>query len=566
MLNKLVVDIARYTAGIDPLPLHEGSVQLVILKADNLFATNGKILVNSGMPIAAYHWIDPTKDAAQQVTQTLDLIKQSGLPVLAIFPDLEQYWGKWDEWYKAIQGTLSWSMVSRLGGDKISSHAKQVFEGFKAAGYKTIGYTRASFVKDYAPQASAWMPDYQWWLAHYISIPNQTLTWAELKTNILPKVNFAPALPANLTAAHVVGHQFTGDKLSLPGLYGDVERKKFSAADVSLFDEQFLKGLGIGTGTGNIEDIPLTPLVVNGQYEAVVTAVALNVRSGPGIEYPRLYTLAGGAKVELTASNKGWAKIKSYRDEWCSEEFLKIIIATPDDDQPDNNEQPVDDGAFNVNYSGVTYQTLRRANTSCHVLLIDPRGKRFQVTPFKGYRTVTQAAQETRAQIVVNGDGWGIGGRAPNSIAASDGNFYQRSQMEYRPWMNISKDNKFTFAWRNPENLYNAVSGDRFLIQNGKYNEAIVNVSKAPRTAVGVTRDGKMILIVCDGRTAESPGLTFRDLSAIMLEQGTVTAINLDGGGSTAMWLKDRIVNIPIDNGVKGKERLVVNHLCVYIT
>jgi hypothetical protein len=555
MLNKLVVDIARYTAGLDPVQLHEGSVQMVILKVDDLFARNGKILADAGMPIAVYHWIDPTLDANQQVATTLDTIKQSGLPVLAIFPDFEQYWSRWDEWYKAIAGTLSWNLVSRFGSEKLSSHAKQVFDGFKTAGWKTVGYTRATFVKDYAPQAADWMPNYQWWLAHYISINSQTLTWADLKTQILPKVNFSPALPAKLNEQHVVGHQFTGDKLSLPGLYGDLERTKFSAADVNLFDEQFLKDIGA---------VPNPKPMPEAQYHAVVTASVLNVRSGPGITYPKLYSLPNGKAVELTLINKGWAKLRAYGDEWCSEEYLKIITATPADPDP-VDPRPVDPAPFGINYNGVTYQPLRRFNTNCHILVMDLAGKRFHVTPVK-FRTVSQAARDLNAQIVVNGDGWGIDGRAPNSIAASDGKFYQRSQYTYRPWINVSKTNQVTFAWRKPENLYNAVSGDRYLIQNGKYNEAITNVSKAPRTAIGLTRDNKLVIIVCDGRTAQSPGLTFRDLSTIMLELGTLTAINLDGGGSSAMWIKDRIVNIPIDENIPGKERSVVNQVCIFIS
>ncbi len=554
MRNKLVVDIARYTASVDPLPLLEGGTQLVILKADTMFVSNGRTLVNAGMPIAAYHWIDPTRDAAKQVQETLSLIQSSGLPVLAVFPDFEQYWAKWDEWYKAIAGVISWSAVTRLGGQKLSDHARQVFEAFQASGMKTVGYTRASFVKEYAPQASQWIAKYPWWLAHYVSVGAQTLSWDEMKANVLPKVNFEPALPPSLTAAHVVGRQFTGDKLSLPGLYADVERTQFSAADLSLFDDQFLQSIGALPNPK-----PLPPA----KYEAAVTASALNVRSGPGVNYPRLYTLKNGDKVEITDINKGWAKLRAYRDEWCSEEYLKMVFIGQGEEEHEE-EQPIEN-PLNVNYPGVTYESFRRFNTNCHVLLIDPNGKRFHVTPFTKFRTVSQAAQELKAQIVVNGDGWGIDGRVPNSIAASDGKVYQPRQYTYRPWINISKDNKITFAWRKPQNLYNAVSGDRYLIQNGLYNQAITNISKAPRTAVGLLRDGRMILIVCDGRTAESPGLTFRDLATIMLEYGTLTAINLDGGGSTAMWITDRIVNVPIDGNVKGKERAVANHLCVFI-
>jgi hypothetical protein len=118
MLNKLIVDIASYTEGLDPLPLHDAGVKMVILKADHLFTRNARILSNSGMPIAAYHWVDPTRDADQQVSETLNLIRASDLPVLAIFSDFEQYWSKWDEWYWAVKGRLNWSMVRRIPADR----------------------------------------------------------------------------------------------------------------------------------------------------------------------------------------------------------------------------------------------------------------------------------------------------------------------------------------------------------------------------------------------------------------------------------------------------------------
>jgi hypothetical protein len=297
------------------------------------------------------------------------------------------------------------------------------------------------------------------------------------------------------------------------------------------------------------------------QYEAVVTAYPnLSVRSGPGLSYPKLYSLKQGTAVQLTESNDGWAKIRSFGEEWCSEEYLKIVTAIHGEH---GGGHPVDEDPVEI-FNGITHQRVRRFNANCHILVIDPAGKRFHVTPYAGLKVVSQVGRELGAPIVINGDGWGIYGRYPNSIAASDGNFYMRSQMDYRPWVNISRDNRVSFAWRNPVNLYNAVSGDRYLIQYGRYNQAISNVTKDPRTVIGLSRQGKLILIVADGRTPQSAGLSFWEISDIMLKLDVVTAINLDGGGSTALWINDKIVNIPIDDYVVGKERPVANHLCVF--
>jgi len=85
--------------------------------------------------------------------------------------------------------------------------------------------------------------------------------------------------------------------------------------------------------------------------------------------------------------------------------------------------------------------------------------------------------------------------------------------------------------------------------------------SPHPRTAVGVTKDGKtMYIVVAEGRRDGVPGLTLARLARFMSEElGVCAAMNLDGGGSSAMWVGDKIVNRPSD----GIEREVANHLAV---
>ncbi|HEV7920858.1 MAG TPA: phosphodiester glycosidase family protein [Thermoanaerobaculia bacterium] len=84
-----------------------------------------------------------------------------------------------------------------------------------------------------------------------------------------------------------------------------------------------------------------------------------------------------------------------------------------------------------------------------------------------------------------------------------------------------------------------------------------------PRTAVGLTKDGKTLyFVVADGRRTGIPGMTLAELAAFMdTELGACNAINLDGGGSTAMWVGDKIVNRPSD----GVERRVGDHLAVVL-
>ena len=66
-----------------------------------------------------------------------------------------------------------------------------------------------------------------------------------------------------------------------------------------------------------------------------------------------------------------------------------------------------------------------------------------------------------------------------------------------------------------------------------------------PRTAIGLKEDGKTVIaMVVDGRRDHSRGVTLDELAELMKEKGAVTAMNLDGGGSSTMVVQGEIVNI----------------------
>lgn len=90
-----------------------------------------------------------------------------------------------------------------------------------------------------------------------------------------------------------------------------------------------------------------------------------------------------------------------------------------------------------------------------------------------------------------------------------------------------------------------------FLVMNG---EALINEvpdsatyggGKNPRTAIGQRADGAVLLLVVDGRQANSLGATFKDLAYTMLEYGAVNAAAMDGGTSSQMVYQNEILNNP---------------------
>lgn len=90
-----------------------------------------------------------------------------------------------------------------------------------------------------------------------------------------------------------------------------------------------------------------------------------------------------------------------------------------------------------------------------------------------------------------------------------------------------------------------------------------------PRTAIGKRRNGTVVLLVVDGRAAESAGMSLAELQAVFRWLRCTDAINLDGGGSTTMYVKGQpfngVVNYPTDNKKYDHEgeREVANALVI---
>lgn len=84
-----------------------------------------------------------------------------------------------------------------------------------------------------------------------------------------------------------------------------------------------------------------------------------------------------------------------------------------------------------------------------------------------------------------------------------------------------------------------------------------------PRTAIGYSKDlTKVYFVVVDGRQSSSAGMTLPELAELMLNIGSYNAINLDGGGSSTMYVQGEIKNNPSD----GTERAVSNAILIVDT
>lgn len=75
--------------------------------------------------------------------------------------------------------------------------------------------------------------------------------------------------------------------------------------------------------------------------------------------------------------------------------------------------------------------------------------------------------------------------------------------------------------------------------------EVSMSKSSNPRTAIGCIDKNHYVLVVSDGRTSESEGLSLYQLATLMKDYGCEIAYNLDGGGSSTMWFNGQVINKP---------------------
>lgn len=181
--------------------------------------------------------------------------------------------------------------------------------------------------------------------------------------------------------------------------------------------------------------------------------------------------------------------------------------------------------------------------------------------------TTSKMAEDNEAVLAVNGDYYGFRNRG----------FVMRNGYLYRDSVRTKEDDEAFVVYKDghTETISENETDVQALAQEavhifsfgpGLVGEGDVLVNKHseveramrsnPRTAIGEISPLHYILVVSDGRTEESEGLSLWELAQFMQKLGCRTAYNLDGGGSSAMWFMGRIVNHPT-NGWRSGERRV---------
>lgn len=228
----------------------------------------------------------------------------------------------------------------------------------------------------------------------------------------------------------------------------------------------------------------------------------------------------------------------------------------------------------------LTYLNQNSVQNKYYSVALDPKNPKTQLvagTPNDGTATGLQtvrdqanAAIKHGQQVVaaVNADFFKMTDGTPIGNVVKNGTELHAATSASETFFGVKKDgtpiigNAQTYQQVKGE-LQQALGGRNILVANGKVNDTTaIGSDNEPRTAVGIKADGTVFFVVIDGRQAPiSSGLSMTDLAKLMIERGAVTALNLDGGGSSTFVTRQpgdtqlAVQNQPSD----GNERAVAN-------
>ena len=241
-----------------------------------------------------------------------------------------------------------------------------------------------------------------------------------------------------------------------------------------------------------------------------------------------------------------------------------------------SGEVIVTDSAYSGNGISIVINTVRESDTTAYVAEVQLSNADSLKTALAQdtygsniTQTTSEIAAANTAVLAINGDYYGANKRG---YVIKNGVLYRETvrQGDDTKDLAIYADGSFAIIDETEvtaqelldSGVVQILSFGPALIEDGELMvSASDEVSRAktnnPRTAIGIIDELHYIIVVADGRTSESEGLSLLELAQLMESYGCVTAYNLDGGGSSTMVFNGVVVNQPTTNGNTITERSV---------
>ena len=231
--------------------------------------------------------------------------------------------------------------------------------------------------------------------------------------------------------------------------------------------------------------------------------------------------------------------------------------------------------AYEDDTKTISIETYERNSTQIHVATVTMKGDASIKTALadetygRNVKAKTSTtAQSVNAVLAVNGDYYGARDagyviRNGQLLRSDSLDTNQEDLVIYQDGsFEIIREGDITAQELLNKDAVQVLSFGPALIENSQVAvDSSDEVGKAmasnPRTAIGIIDNKHYVLVVSDGRTDESKGLSLKELADFMKELKVTTAYNLDGGGSSTMYFNGQIINKPTTNGHNIEEREV---------
>jgi hypothetical protein len=311
---------------------------------------------DGGADVGLYHWLDPTQNHRQQAIYHVRKIELHK-PV-CIGYDIEQWWANWQLWYEYTRRERPGNEVPRISAQQWIDCVETFREVMRAetdyeARGKALSYS-ARWVLNLYPELIPYINDLPQWLAYYIASGSvRSITWDQLHT--MPAEGASPGMPPGIISwllwqisavLKLPGTDFPLDVNLFNGTVDDyfawrddvvvpdppdpgpdpvtVREVLIATADRILVDpgswQAALEAMRDSLATA-------APAPVGPEYYAVVTASALNIRSGPGTGYGVVGHFTEGDRTGVWETMGNWARVspEGISEMWTSLSWLRRV-------------------------------------------------------------------------------------------------------------------------------------------------------------------------------------------------------------------------------------------------
>lgn len=234
----------------------------------------------------------------------------------------------------------------------------------------------------------------------------------------------------------------------------------------------------------------------------------------------------------------------------------------------------ITDSSYQDENIKIKIETVRKYDSNIYVADIQVSDPSYLKTAFANNtygrnitETTSDIAESNNAIFAINGDYYGF----------RDDGYVVRNGVEYRDTassgdndalvidkegnLSVVKEGEVSLDSLSDKGAWQVLSFGPGLLEDGKItvnssSEVGKAMSSNPRTAIGQISKLHYVVIVSDGRTSESSGLSLLQLAEEFKERGCTVAYNLDGGGSSTMYFNGKVINKPTSGKSIGERKV----------